>query len=152
MPLLPQTIDDNNFMVWWVARSQDSNQGFHAILTFSFRLLSLDVSSVLKLSMWWGSWLLVALETHCYSFVISGEKVFLSSQVQQRDPSQDSKLLKLDPIFLLEPISVARIIKFSDASSGVTWLLHGGKTGVCSNRTCPFLFTEGKVIPNISLC
>ena len=96
--------------------------------------------------------MLVALETHFYSFVISGEKVFLSSQVQQRDPSQDSKLLKLDPIFLLELISEARIIKFSDASSGVTWLLHGGKTGVCSNRTCPFLLTEGKVIPNVSLC
>ena len=49
MPLLPQTIDDN-FMVWWVARSQNSNQGFHAILTFSFCLSSLAVSSVLKLS------------------------------------------------------------------------------------------------------
>ena len=151
MPLLPQTIDDN-FMVWWLARSQNLNQGFHAILTFSFRLSSLAVSSVLKLSMWWGAWLLVALETHCCSFVISGEKVFLSSQVQQRHASQDSTLLKLDHIFLLEPISVARIIKFSDASSGVAWLLHDGKTGVCSNRTCLFLLIEGKVVPNVSLC
>ena len=67
--------------------------------------------------------MLVALETHFYSFVISGEKVFLSSQVQQRDPSQDSKLLKLDPIFLLELISEARIIKFSDALLA-TWVTH----------------------------
>lgn len=89
MPLLPQIID-YNFMVWWVAHSQSSNQGFHAILTFSFHLSSLDVSSVLKLFHVMRDLTLVVPETHCYSFVVSGVKVFLSSRVYQRDPIQDS--------------------------------------------------------------